>query len=154
MSDPIDGGATCKPSASVPPAGELILEPLNILEFDEEELRELVDQLTCVLQAEGHERIAVRYAYDPPIGVANSFSDRLNVFLPDPEFLKDTAWAAVWAAIRGFMKKRHNKPGEARRTRVVDLFDGKGNPIKKVEVPDTDSGEVDRLLDVRRLPPK
>jgi hypothetical protein len=107
--------------------GALVLETPNPLDLSVRELEELAADLESVMAANGLSGVPVKARGNAPLGVGNELTDYLFMFLPNAEFLKETAFNAVIGTTIVFMRKRFKRKHESRRPRQVDVYgpDGK-----------------------------
>lgn len=107
--------------------GALVLETPNPLDLSVRELEELAADLDRVMATNGLSGVPVKARGNEPLGVGNQLTDYLFMFLPNAEFLKETAFNAVIGAAIVFMRKRFKRKHESRRLRQIDVYgpDGK-----------------------------
>lgn len=105
----------------------LILETPNPLDLSVRDLEELAADLENVMAANGLSGVPVRVRGNEPLGAGNQLTDYLFMFLPNAEFIKETAFTAVIGAATVFMRKRFKRKHESRRPRQIDVYgpDGK-----------------------------
>jgi hypothetical protein len=105
----------------------LVLETPNPLDLSVSELEELAADLQRVMDAKGLSGVSVRARANEPFGAGNQLTDYLFIFLPNAEFLKETAFNALIGAAIVFMRKRFKRKHESRRLRQIDVYgpDGK-----------------------------
>jgi hypothetical protein len=114
-------------SGSAPPGDAvwsertLVLETPNPLDLSVVELEELAAELEGVMAANGLSGVPVRVRGNEPLGAGNQLIDYVFVFLPNAEFLKETAFNALIGTVIFFMRKRFKKKYESRRPRQIEV---------------------------------
>jgi hypothetical protein len=108
----------------------LVLETPNPLDLSVAELQELAADLKDVMAANGLRGVPVSARGNEPLGAGNQLIDYLFIFLPSPEFLKETAFNAVMGAVIYFMRKRFKKKHESRRPRQIEVYGPDGELLK------------------------
>lgn len=110
--------------------GSLVLETPNPLDLSVTELEELAADLEGVMAANGLSGVPVRARGNEPLGAGNQLIDYVFVFLPNVEFLKETAFTAVIGTVIHFMRKRFKKKHESRRLRQIEVYGPDGKLLK------------------------
>lgn len=110
--------------------GSLVLETPNPLDLSITELEDLAADLEGVMAANGLSGVPVRARGNEPLGAGNQLIDYVFVFLPNVEFLKETAFNAVVGAVIYFMRKRFKKQHESRRPRQIEVYGPDGELLK------------------------
>ena len=108
----------------------LILETPNPLDLSVRDLEELAADLERVMAANGLGGVPVKARGNEPLGAGNQLTDYLFIFLPNAEFIKETAFTAVIGAATVFMRKRFKRKHESRRPRQIDVYGSDGKLLR------------------------
>jgi hypothetical protein len=114
----------------VGPGRALILQTPNPLDLSVEDLEGLVADLEKAMAASGINNVPVKAMGNEPLGVGNQLIDHLFLFLPDAEFIKQTAFTTVIAAATVFMRGRFKRKHESGRPRQIAVYDPDGKLLK------------------------
>src|SRR5690348_15799663 len=107
-------------------ANPLILETPNPLDLSLDDLRDLSAEIANTLVEHGAGGIPVSVSGDEPLGAGNEFTEILNIILPNAEFIKETAFAAVIASATTFMRARFKRKHEGTRPRQINVHTPEG----------------------------
>jgi hypothetical protein len=105
----------------------LVLEPGNPWEVSEPELQALAVDI-----AAGGDELEVDVAYERSEGAGVTLVEVLHVFLPSADFIKDSAYTFLLAALGRHMRRRRKEPHNSQREQVAIIYGPDGNPLREV----------------------
>jgi hypothetical protein len=120
-------------------AGTLILETPNPLDLSIEDLEELAAHIQRVMAGDGLSSVPVKVRGNEPLGAGNQLIDYLHMFLPNAEFIKQTAFTTVIAAATIFMRGRFKRKHESRRQRQINIYGPDGELVRIIKLMSEDA---------------
>lgn len=121
-------------------ASALILETPNPLDLSIEDLEGLAAHMQSAMAAADEANpFPVKVRGNEPLGAGNQLIDYLHLFLPNAEFIRQTAFTTVIATATVFMRGRFKRKHESRRPRQINIYGPDGELLRVIKLMSEDA---------------